>query len=76
MPPGALEVEETFPGDVTALVERLQREFEGLKLEAYVCPAGVLTIGFGHTGPEVKPLRGEAAASAPEARRRRQPPPA
>lgn len=31
------------------------REFEGLRLEAYVCPAGVLTIGYGHTGPEVKP---------------------
>jgi lysozyme len=29
------------------------REFEGLRLEAYVCPAGVLTIGYGHTGPEV-----------------------
>lgn len=24
--------------------------YEGCKLEAYVCPAGVLTIGFGHTG--------------------------
>lgn len=27
--------------------------FEGLKLDAYLCPAGVWTIGFGHTGPEV-----------------------
>ena len=27
--------------------------FEGLKLESYVCAAGVLTIGYGHTGPEV-----------------------
>jgi lysozyme len=25
-------------------------EEEGCVLEAYVCPAGVLTIGFGHTG--------------------------
>lgn len=25
-------------------------EFEGLRLEAYRCPAGVLTIGYGHTG--------------------------
>lgn len=25
------------------------RQFEGLKLEAYVCPAGLLTIGYGHT---------------------------
>lgn len=24
-------------------------QFEGLSLKAYVCPAGVLTIGYGHT---------------------------
>lgn len=29
------------------------RESESLELEAYVCPAGVLTIGYGHTGPDV-----------------------
>jgi len=28
----------------------LLREFEGLRLGAYVCPGGVLTIGYGHTG--------------------------
>lgn len=27
----------------------LIKEFEGLKLEAYKCPAGVWTIGYGHT---------------------------
>jgi lysozyme len=27
--------------------------FEGLELEAYVCPAGVLTVGYGHTGDDV-----------------------
>lgn len=27
---------------------------EGCRLTAYVCPAGVLTIGYGHTGPDVK----------------------
>lgn len=27
----------------------LIREFESLRLEAYRCPAGVLTIGYGHT---------------------------
>ena len=32
----------------------LVKEFEGCKLEAYLCPAGVWTIGWGHTGPEVK----------------------
>lgn len=32
----------------------LIRRFEGLKLDAYRCPAGVWTIGYGHTGPEVR----------------------
>lgn len=27
----------------------LIKEFEGLRLEAYVCPAGIWTIGYGHT---------------------------
>jgi len=26
---------------------------EGLRLTAYLCPAGKLTIGYGHTGPDV-----------------------
>ena len=29
---------------------KLIREFEGCRLEAYLCPAGVWTIGIGHTG--------------------------
>ena len=29
------------------------RKWEGLQLAAYRCPAGVLTIGYGHTGPDV-----------------------
>lgn len=24
--------------------------FEGCRLEAYLCPAGIITIGYGHTG--------------------------
>jgi lysozyme len=28
---------------------------EGLRLAAYKCPAGVLTIGYGHTGADVTP---------------------
>lgn len=28
----------------------LIKQFEGCKLTAYKCPAGVLTIGYGHTG--------------------------
>ncbi len=31
------------------------KRFEGLRNEAYYDPAGVLTIGYGHTGPDVKP---------------------
>jgi GH24 family phage-related lysozyme (muramidase) len=33
----------------------LIKKFEGIRLTAYVCPAGVLTIGYGHTGPDVQP---------------------
>jgi lysozyme len=32
----------------------LTRGFEGLRLEAYQDSAGVWTIGYGHTGPEVR----------------------
>lgn len=28
----------------------LIKRFEGLRLDAYLCPAGVWTIGYGHTG--------------------------
>lgn len=31
----------------------LIKRFEGLKLKSYYCPAGVLTIGYGHTGKDV-----------------------
>ena len=37
-----------------AAVELVAR-WEGLKLKAYFCPAGVLTIGYGSTGPHVTP---------------------
>ena len=29
-------------------------KFEGLRMDAYLCPSGVLTIGYGHTGSDVK----------------------
>lgn len=32
----------------------LVKEFEGCKLNAYLCPAHVPTIGFGATGPDVR----------------------
>lgn len=34
---------------------KLVKSFEGLKLVAYKCPAGIWTIGYGHTGPDVTP---------------------
>jgi lysozyme len=38
--------------DFTALL--LIKSFEGCRLEAYQDAGGVWTIGFGHTGPEVR----------------------
>lgn len=35
----------------------LTKEFEGLRLEAYRDSAGIWTIGYGHTGRDVKPGR-------------------
>ena len=39
-------------------LDNLLKKFEGCKLKAYRCPAGILTIGYGHTSaagaPEVK----------------------
>lgn len=35
------------------LLHALIRRFEGLRLRAYLCPAGVPTIGYGSTGPDV-----------------------
>lgn len=31
----------------------LIKKYEGCKLEAYKCPAGIWTIGYGHTGQDV-----------------------
>lgn len=31
------------------------RSWEGCSYRAYRCPSGVLTIGYGHTGKDVKP---------------------
>lgn len=32
----------------------LTKQAEGLRLATYLCPAHKLTIGYGHTGPDVK----------------------
>jgi len=42
----------------------LIKQFEGERLTAYICPAGVLTIGVGHTGPHVKPGQKITAAES------------
>lgn len=37
--------------------EKLIKHFEKLKLKAYICPAGVLTIGWGHTKTVTKGMK-------------------
>lgn len=37
------------------MLKALIRRFEGCKLKAYYCPAGVLTIGWGATGAGIYP---------------------
>ena len=45
------------PEEITSVINdaglRLIKSWEGLRLEAYLCPAGVWTIGYGSTGPHV-----------------------
>jgi lysozyme len=36
-------------------IKSMIKGWEGCRLTAYKCPAGVLTIGYGHTGKDVKP---------------------
>lgn len=38
----------------SARVRDLIARWEGFRTEAYLCPAGVWTIGYGHTGPDVE----------------------
>lgn len=42
----------------------LVKAFEGLRLTAYRCPAGVWTVGYGSTGPHVAPDTTVSAAEA------------
>lgn len=37
------------------IAKPIVKKWEGCKLTAYRCPAGVWTIGYGHTGPNVVP---------------------
>lgn len=38
---------------ISRVLLALIRRFEGLRLKPYLCPAGVPTIAYGHTGKEV-----------------------
>jgi GH24 family phage-related lysozyme (muramidase) len=45
-----VETPKPAPGPVRGVSDlSLIKEFEGLRLEAYLCPAKVWTIGYGHT---------------------------
>lgn len=47
-------------------IKEFIKSHEGLRLTAYACPGGVLTIGYGHTGADVHP---EMQITAGEANR-------
>ena len=38
----------------TEILEDKLKAFEGLRLKAYRCPGGKLTIGYGHTGRDIR----------------------
>lgn len=50
----------------TAVMRRMITEWEGCKLTAYKDPVGILTIGVGHTGPDVVPGMRISQAQADE----------
>lgn len=41
--------------ELSQKIKTMIKRFESLLLTAYRCPAGVLTIGYGHTGSDVTP---------------------
>ena len=43
------------PGHINADGLALVKQWEGLRLESYICPAGVWTVGYGSTGDHVYP---------------------
>ena len=49
---------EKQPGAISVINNaglQLIKEFEGLRLDSYICPAGVWTVGYGSTGEHVYP---------------------
>lgn len=47
---------------------RFIKNWEGKRLKAYKCTAGVWTVGYGHTGPDVGPTTTITDAKADEYR--------
>ena len=43
------------PGHINSEGLKLIKNWEGLRTEAYLCPAGVWTVGYGSTGSHVHP---------------------
>ncbi len=41
--------------ELSQKIKQMIKGWEGCRLTAYRCPAGVFTIGYGHTGPDVTP---------------------
>jgi lysozyme len=39
---------------IKAKARQMIAEFEGYRAQSYRCPANVLTVGYGHTGPDVR----------------------
>ncbi len=52
--------------ELSQKIKTMIKGWEGCRLTAYRCPSGVLTIGYGHTGADVRPgmriTRGKADA--------------
>lgn len=55
-----------MPRQINAAGLAIIKASEGLALKAYLCPAGVLTIGYGHTGNDVLPGQVITEAEAEE----------
>ena len=47
------KVSDNSPGHMNAEGVALVKQWEGLRTEAYICPAGHVTIGYGSTGDHV-----------------------
>ncbi|TXH34396.1 MAG: lysozyme [Rhodospirillaceae bacterium] len=51
--PAEIASAEIAPVEIAPAGLAIIEEYEGCHLTAYLCPAGIPTIGYGHTGPDV-----------------------